>query len=117
MRKLALRDAFAFARIVKAAGIRKETITFAAEVRGRQEEMNAEKIGFEFFLILIEAAGEKAVEEEIYKLYADLKGKGTPPVQVANYDFETVKADIKELIENNDLKSFFQSASALMSKQ
>lgn len=117
MRKLGLKDAFAFARIIKKAGIRQEIITFASEVRGRKEEMNTEKIGFEFFIMLIEAAGDKAVEEEIYKFYASLKGPHTPPEEVAEYDFETVKADIKELIEKNDLKNFFRSASALMSAQ
>ena len=47
-------------------------------------------------------------------VYADLKG--VTPEEVGMYGLETLKADIKELIEQNDLKSFFNSASALISK-
>ncbi len=113
MRKLALKDAFALARIIKAANVKKEIIAFASDIRARGEEINAEAVGMEFLATLVESCADKNVEQQLYALYADLKG--TDIHTVAEYGFETVKADVKELVEQNDLKSFFQSASALMS--
>lgn len=115
MRKLGLKDAFAVARIIKAADMRKEIIAFASDVRGRTGEKNAEKIGMEFFLTLINSVADESVEKKIYELYADIKGVTVEEVSVV--DFATLKADIKELIEKNDLMNFFRSVSALMSAQ
>lgn len=114
MRKLGLKDAFALARIVKAANMRKEIVDFAAKVRGEGAK-DMEAVGLEFFVTMVTAAADEAVERKIYEFYADIKG--VEPGEIGGYDFETVKADIKELIGQNDLKSFFRSASALMSKQ
>lgn len=136
MRKLGLRDAFALARIIKAAGIRKEILEFAQRMKAEQKERQKlktlmqkstdeeqqeendeyiEKVGFEFFIVLIEAVCDSESEQRIYKLYADIKG--VTPEEVSLLDFGTIKADMKELVEKNDLKGFFTSVSALMSKQ
>ena len=112
MKKLALRHAFALARIIKAADIRSEVVAFASEFR---EGKDVNEVGMEFILTMIQAAADETVEKKIYQLYADLKG--TNADEVADYDLETVKTDMKKLIEQNDLKSFFNSVSALMSKQ
>lgn len=111
MKKLALKHAFALARIIKAADIRREIVTFAAEYHNGK---NLDEVGMEFILTLIQAAADETVEKKIYQLYADLKG--VTAGEVEEYTLDTVKADIKELIEQNDLKSFFNSVSALMSK-
>ena len=113
MRKLVLKDAFAVARIVKAAGVKKEIVAFAKDVQNRKEGINPESIGLEFFATLIESAADASVERKIYDFYASLKG--VTAEEVSEYDLATVKADIKEIVEQNDLKNFFQSASALMS--
>lgn len=114
MRKLGLKDAFALARIIKAGNLRQTILDFAEKTRG-EGETDIEKVGFGFFLTVIDAVCDEAVEDKIYNLYADIKG--VKPADVALLDFATIKADIKELIEINDLKSFFMSVSALMSKQ
>lgn len=114
MRKLGLRDAFALARIIKAANLRPTVTAFAEEIRGR-EEKDIEAVGFEFVLTLLESVSDEANEQRIYKLYADIKG--VTPEEVSLLDFGTIKADMKELVEKNDLKGFFTSVSALMSKQ
>lgn len=122
MRKLALKDAFALARIIKAAGIRKEIIVFANEISNEQKEAEqesglsfVEKVGFDFFLLLTEACCEERIEQKIYSLYADIKG--VTPEDIAVLSFAEIKSDIRELVETNDLQSFFSSLSALMSKQ
>ena len=143
MRKLGLKDAFSLARIIKAAGIRKEIIEFAdqikeeqkeekerqereraeaisQDIREEQEEQDTEstlveKVGFKFFLVVMEACCEEKIEKKVYALYADIKG--VTPEEVSILGFAEIKADIAELMEVNDLKSFFSSLSALMSKQ
>lgn len=112
MKKLALKHAFMLARIIKAADIRSEIVQFASELHNGK---STDEIGMEFVVTMIQAAADEKVEKKIYELYADLKG--VKPEDVAEYDFATIKADMKALIEENDLKSFFQSVSALMSKQ
>ena len=114
MRKLGIKDAFALARIIKAGNLRQTILDFAEKTRG-ERETDIEKIGFGFFLTIIEAVCDEEVEKKIYKLYADIKG--VTPDEVALLDFETIKADMKELVEMNDLKRFFMFFSSLMSKQ
>ena len=117
MRKLCLMDAFSLARIIKAAEVKQEIIAFASEIKaqnGQEQSVNVESVGFEFLLTIISAAANTKVEEEIYKFYASLKG--CEPDEVKALTFETIKADVKELIRENDLQNFFQSASHLISK-
>ena len=122
MRKLALKDAFALARIIQAAGIRQEIIVFANDISNEQKEAEqesglsfVEKVGFDFFLLLMEACCEERIEKKIYSLYADIKG--VTPEDISVLSFAEIKNDIRELVETNDLQSFFSSLSALMSKQ
>lgn len=132
MRKLGLKDAFALARIIKIAGIRDEIVSFGYEVRERQKvaeaaknenggksetalELSTERAGFEFIITIITSIADERAEQLFYKLYADIKQDVTPE-EVSLYDFETIKTDVSELVKKNDLKSFFRSASALMSK-
>lgn len=113
MRKLGLKDAFALSKMMKSAGVRDEIANLANNIIERQkagQSISSNEIGIEFFIALIESAG--AIEDKFYELYADIKGD--TPDNVKNYDLGTVKADIKSLIDDNDLKSFFRSASALM---
>ena len=114
MRKLGLKDAFSVARIIKAADLKTEIISFAQEVKAKKETDNIEKIGMEFLVTVISAAANNDVEAKVYELYADLKG--STPEEVALLTFDEIKADIAEIIKENDLKSFFRSASFLTSK-
>lgn len=117
MRKLGIKDAFSVARIIKAADIKQEIVTFANQISERKklgEKLKVEDVGIEFFVTIITSVSSKEVENQFYELYADLKG--VTPDEVSSYELGTVKADIKQLIETNDLKNFFQSASYLNSK-
>jgi hypothetical protein len=117
MRKLGLMDAFSFARLIKAADIRQEIAGFAAEISARKQAnttLNADDIGIEFVLTLITNSSTVEVESKIYELYASIKECSVEDVKTT--DFETLKNDLKEIIAMNDLKAFFHSVSALMSK-
>ena len=145
MRKLGLKDAFALARIIKAAALRDVITEFAGEVRNKDggqdlesvgrvrnkdggqdlesggrvrnkdDGQDLESVGFEFLLTLAESISDEAIEKKIYTLYADIKGISADDVPLLG--FAEIKSDIKELVDQNDLKSFFTSVSALMSKQ
>lgn len=112
MRKLALKDAFTIARILKAANLREAVVEFAKQYNAQK---GVNEIGFEFILTLISSISDPAPEKMIYRFYADLKG--VEPEEVEYYGLETLKADYKELVELNDLKSFFNFALPLISKQ
>lgn len=114
MRKLALKDAFALSRILKAAEIKKEIMAFANEIRIRNkqsEKLNTDEIGLEFILSLVTAISNTAVEKQFYDLYASIKE--IDPKDAEFTDLETFKNDIMQIAKENDLKSFFTSLSAL----
>ncbi len=118
MRKLGLKDAFALARIIKAADLRDEIAAFGLEVRELQKSdksANVEEIGIKFLITVATSISDEKIENQFYKLYADVKGAKAD--EIGMYDISTIRADITELVEINDLKSFFNSLSALMSKQ
>lgn len=143
MRKLGLLDAFAVARIIKAANLQKEVADFGMDVKRRQEEaerrkaaraaemeaeqdeaateaeqdelaLSAEQIGLEAFVTIISNCATEEVERRVYELYASIKG--AKPDEVKYYDLTTIREDFKELVELNNLKDFFALVSASMSK-
>ncbi len=143
MRKLGLLDAFAVARIIKAANLQKEVADFGMDVKRRQEEaerrkaaraaemeaeqdknateaeqdelaLSAEQIGLEAFVTIISNCATEEVERRVYELYASIKG--AKPDEVKYYDLTTIREDFKELVELNNLKDFFASVSASMFK-
>lgn len=143
MRKLGLLDAFAIARIIKAANLQKEVADFGMDVKRRQEEaerrkaaraaemeaeqdknateaeqdelaLSAEQIGLEAFVTIISNCATEEVERRVYELYASIKG--AKPDEVKYYDLTTIREDFKELVELNNLKDFFALVSASMSK-
>lgn len=143
MRKLGLLDAFAVARIIKAANLQKEVADFGMDVKRRQEEaerrkaaraaeteaeqdkiateaeqdelaLSAEQIGLEAFVTIISNCATEEVERRVYELYASIKG--AKPDEVKYYDLTTIREDFKELVELNNLKDFFALVSASISK-
>ena len=114
MRKLTLPDTFAFARILKAADIKSEIVNFSKEIiarKNKKQEINIDEIGLEFVVTLITAAADVKVEEKIYSFLASVCEMDVENVKKLN--LSQVKEIISEIIAENDLKTFFQSASAL----
>lgn len=114
MRKLTLPDTFAFARILKAADIKSEIVNFAKEVlarKNKKQEINIEEIGLEFVVAIITAAADVKVEEKIYSFLASVCEMDVKNIKELN--LSQIKEIISEIIAENDLKAFFQSASAL----
>ena len=114
MRKLTLPDAFAFARILKAADIKSEILNFSKEIiarKNKNQEINIDEIGLEFVVTLITAAADVKVEEKIYSFLASVCEMDVENVKKLN--LSQIKEIISEIIAENDLKTFFQLASAL----
>lgn len=114
MRKLALKDAFTLSRIIKSADIKSELIQFVNDVNSNKKNgkaLDVEEIGMKLLLTLLEAVSDTKVEREFYKLYGDIKGISES--EASEIDFETFSKDIRQIVKDNDLTSFFRSASIL----
>ena len=114
MRKLTLPDTFALARILKAADIKSEIVNFSKEIiarKNKKQEINIDEIGLEFVVTLITAAADVKVEEKIYSFLASVCEMDVENIKKLN--ISQIKEIISEIIAENDLKTFFQSASAL----
>lgn len=114
MRKLNTSDVFAFARIVKASGMREELKKILKDVAA-SEDQNLEDVGIDTILALLEALSEKQSETAIYKMLAG-------PFE--NTAEEVEKMELPELFENlrtlseeNDLKTFFNYVSGIVGKK
>ena len=112
MRKLGLKDAFSVARIIKSADLKNEIFEFAKYVKTKDKK-NKQEVGLEFVITMISSLSSKEVENEFYSLYADIRGDITPE-QASLMDITEVITDIKNIIVENDIQSFFTSLSALI---
>lgn len=116
MRKLNIKDAFTLARIIKKADIKEEIAGFANRIavkkNGKDETVNTEAVGLEFVITLITSLSNKETEQEFYSLLADIRGDITAD-EVSKLSIPEVLNNVKTIIRENDIKSFFTSLSAL----
>lgn len=116
MRKLSIKDAFTLARIIKKADIKEEIADFANRIavkkNGKDETVNTEAVGLEFVITLITSLSSKDTEQEFYALLADIRGDITAD-EVSKLSIPEILDNIKTIIRENDIKSFFTSLSAL----
>lgn len=116
MRKLNIKDAFTLARIIKSADIKEEIADFANRIavkkHGKDETVNTEAVGLEFVITLLTSLSNKETEQEFYSLLADIRGDITAD-DVSKLSIPEVLDNVKAIIRENDIKSFFTSLSAL----
>lgn len=116
MRKLNIKDAFTLARIIKKADIKEEIAGFANRIvvknNSKDETVNTEAVGLEFVVTLLSSLSSKEIEQEIYALFADIRGDITAD-EVSKLSIPEVLDIVKTIIRENDIKSFFTSLSAL----
>lgn len=116
MRKLNIKDAFTLARIIKKADIKEEIADFANRIavknNGKDETVNTEAVGLEFVITLLTSLSNKETEQEFYSLLADIRGDITAD-DVSKLSIPEVLDNVKTIIRENDIKSFFTSLSAL----
>jgi hypothetical protein len=116
MRKLNIKDAFTLARIIKSADIKEEIADFANRIavkkHGKDETVSTEAVGLEFVITLLTSLSNKETEQEFYSLLADVRGDITAD-DVSKLSIPEVLDNVKAIIRENDVKSFFTSLSAL----
>lgn len=113
MRALKTSDVFAFARVIKASGMREELSALTKKIAAT-ENFDVESVGYESILVIIEALAERKSEKVLYEALA-------PVLEVAPNDIgDLAPSDfleaLKQIAEQNDLRSFFKSLSAILGK-
>lgn len=114
MRKLITSDVFAFARVIKASGMREQLTAYIRKLAADDKPLDAESVGYEGLLIMIEALAEKKAENALYAAVAPVLETTAEAVQAlppAEFFFA-----LKAIAEGNDLKSFFGYVSGILGK-
>lgn len=114
MRKLNTSDVFAFARIIKASGMREELKAIIRDISSK-ENWDVEEIGMDSVLAIMEALAEKKSEAAICEMLAG-------PLEMSAEEVQTLELPelaecIRQLISENDLKSFFSFVSGIVTKK
>ena len=101
MRKLKTSDIFAFARVIKASGIRSELTAFVQKL-SLEGEADLEKVGIDTMLLIMEALVEKKSEAAIYDALAPIFEM--TPQEVEDMPPSDLFEALKELADQNDLE-------------
>lgn len=114
MRKLITADVFAFARVIKASGMREQLTTYIRKLAVQGKELDVESVGYEGILIMIEALAERKAENALYEALASVAE--TTPDAVKNLPPADFFALFKEISEENDIQAFFGYVSGILGK-
>ena len=114
MRKLKTSDIFAFARVIRAAGIRSELTAFVQKL-SLEGETDVEKVGIDTMLLVMESLVDKKAEAAIYEALAPVFEMD--PQEVEDMPPSDLFAALKELAQKNDLESFFGSVFRTLGKK
>ena len=115
MRKLITADVFAFARVIKASGMREQLTAYVRKIASQDKALDVEAVGYEGIFVMIEALAERRAEAALYEALAavaEMKPdeiKALPPA-----DFFRL---FKEIAEENDLEAFFGYVSDILGKK
>jgi hypothetical protein len=109
MRKLQTHDVFKLARIIKHAHLKESISQFIK--RGKEEGANTEEIGIDVFMMIIESCGDAKLEDLLYDLLAGIAEKKQDEIKTQSLD-TTIK-QIQEIIKENNIVTFFNTASHL----
>ena len=104
MRKLRTGDLFSVARVIKASGIREDLIEYLQKIT---KDADAERVGINTILIIIEALAEKKAERAVYECLAPVFEMEADEVE--NMPPSELISMLKQMAEENDLPSFFDS--------
>ena len=113
MRKLQTKDVFNALRAIKKAGLEEE-IKPVLKLAG-SGELQVEDVGIEGVLTIIEILTEKKSEQVIYEILAgpfEMEAK-----DVESMDLDNLIEKLKQLAEENNLKSFFTALAGMIGKK
>lgn len=115
MRKLITSDVFALARIIKASGMRDALTAYVKRLAAQDQALDVETVGYEGMLIMIEALAERKAENALYEALAPVME--LTPEEVRSLPPADFVANIKQIAEENDIKSFFGYVSSILGKK
>jgi hypothetical protein len=113
MRNLITSDVFAFARLIKASGVRGE-LTATIEKLSELKDADLRRVGIDTVLMIIEALAEKNSEKTMYEALAPVLE--IKPDEVAAMPPADFFGALKQISEENDLANFFASLSGILGK-
>lgn len=113
MRKINTQDTFKMARLIKHTAIKDVLMKYYEEGKGDFKQADIEKFGLRLLFEVIECVSDGNAEKDFYGLLGGICEK--KPEEIQNQPIEETIADLKKIYEENDMKCFFQSVSAMIS--
>lgn len=114
MRKLRVGDAFAGARLIKAAGVKEEITNIIMLVKSGAQ-VKAEEVGIDLILSVMDGLADTGAEKKMYEFFAGPMEMTAE--EINNLEIMEFIEKIKEFIKEQDMdgwKTFFQSVLKLM---
>ena len=115
MRKLITADVFAFARVIKASGMREQLTAYVRKLATQDKELDVETVGYEGLLVMIEALAERKAESALYEALAAVAEK--KPEEIRSLPPAEFFQLFKEISEENDIEAFFGYVSGILGKK
>lgn len=114
MRKIITADVFAFARVIKASGMREQLTAFIRRLAAQDKELDVEAVGYEGLLVMIEALAERKAENALYEALGSIAEM--KPSDIQNLPPAEFFKLFKDISEENDIKAFFGYVSGILGK-
>lgn len=114
MRKIITADVFAFARVIKASGMREQLTAFIRKLAAQDKELDVEAVGYEGLLVMIEALAERKAESALYEALGSIAEM--KPSDIQNLPPAEFFKLFKDISEENDIKAFFGYVSGILGK-
>ena len=114
MRKINTADVFAFARVIKASGMREQLTAFIRKLAAQDKELDVEAVGYEGLLVMIEALAERKAENALYEALGSIAEM--KPSDIQNLPPAEFFKLFKDISEENDIKAFFGYVSGILGK-
>ena len=114
MRKIITADVFAFARVIKASGMREQLTAFIRKLAAQDKELDVEAVGYEGLLVMIEALAERKAENALYEALGSIAEM--KPSDIQNLPPAEFFKLFKDIFEENDIKAFFGYVSGILGK-
>lgn len=114
MRKIITADVFAFARVIKASGMREQLTAFIRKLAAQDKELDVEAVGYEGLLVMIEALAERKAENALYEALGSIAEM--KPSDIQNLPPAEFFKLFKDISEENDIKAFFGYVSGILGK-
>ena len=115
MRKIITADVFAFARVIKASGMREQLTAFIRKLAAQDKELDVEAVGYEGLLVMIEALAERKAENALYEALGSIAEM--KPSDIQNLPPAEFFKLFKDISEENDIKAFFGYVSGILGKK